>query len=308
MNNIKSIYTFFPSNDANLGLRDYEVGFLLLSLLNWKDNYGPAHLLTNTLGKKYFVELGVDNLWDEIKVVNVDKGDIDDEIFPDVYRFKALQEEETPFCLMEYDTILKEDANNTIFEGDVGLPYLEKIGEEEHVITNFIYFNNNEVLKKYLQKSLTHMKNNSKKKDLSPKEKFFLNLEINRLLLKTVKPKKVKVNYLFTTILNKDTQEEFPFTELNKLETTTLFMLSKFNREAIRNTTKVYDSDQGGWVDVYHSKRQYYLNKVRDMILIEQGMEWYELFEDIVENSTLINKTEFQKGVNFTGQDGIAAI
>ena len=152
------------------------------------------------------------------------------------------------------------------------------------------------------------MKKNSKKKDLSPKEKFFLNLEMNRLLLKTIKPKKVKVNYLFTTILNKDNQEEFPFTELNKVETTTLFMLSKFNRESIRNTAKVYDSYEKGWVESYHPKRQHYLNKVRDMILIEQGKEWYELFEDVVENSNLVDKTEFQKGVNFTGQDGIAAI
>ena len=308
MNNIKSIYTFFPTNDANLGLRDYEVGFLLLSLLNWKDNHGPSHLLTNTTGKKYFVDLGIDSLWDEIKLVNVDKGDIDDEIFPDVYRFKALMEEETPFCLMEYDTILKNDVNKNIFEGDVGLPYLEKIGEEEHVTTNFIYFSNKEHLKKYLNKCLTHMKKNSKNKDLTPKEKFFLNLEMNRLLLKSVKPKKIKVNYLFTTILNQETQDKFPFTELNKLETTTLFLLSRFNRESIRNTSKVYDSHKGGWVESYHPKRQHYLNKVKDMILIEQGKEWYGLFEDIVENSTLINKTEFQKGVNFTGQDGMAVI
>lgn len=308
MTNIKSIYTFFPVDDANLGLRDYEVGFLLLSLLNWKNNHGPVHLITNSIGKEYFVELGIDNLWDEIKVVSIDKGDINDDIFPDVYRLKALQKEETPFCLMEYDTILKDDINNKIFEGDVGLPYVEKITEEGHAVTNFIYFNNKEFLKKYLNKCLTHMKKNSKKKDLTPKEMFFLNLDMNRLLLKLVKPKNVKVNYLFTTILNKDTQDEFPFTELNKLENTTLFMLSKFNRESIRNTTKVYDSFEGGWVEAYHPKRQYYLNKVRDMILIEQGREWYELFEDIVENSSLVNKTEFQKGVNFTGQDGIAAI
>ena len=49
---------------------------------------------------------------------------------------------------MEYDTILKNDVNKNIFEGDVGLPYLEKIGEEEHVTTNFIYFSNKEHLKK----------------------------------------------------------------------------------------------------------------------------------------------------------------
>ena len=54
------------------------------------------------------------------------------------------------------------------------------------------------------------MKKNSKNKDLTPKEKFFLNLGINRLLLKLVKNNNVKVNYLFTTELNKDTQDRVP--------------------------------------------------------------------------------------------------
>ena len=152
------------------------------------------------------------------------------------------------------------------------------------------------------------MKNNSKKKDLSPKDKFFLNLEMNRILLKLVEEEKIKVNYLFTTLLDKNTQDEFPFTELDKLETTTLFILTKFNRESIRNKAKVYDSFEGGWVDSYHPKRQYFLDKVRDMILIEQGKEWFELFEDIITDSPLVDKTAFQKGVNYTGQDGIAAI
>ena len=38
MNKIKSIYTFYPIKDGDLLLSDYEIGFLLLSLLNWKDN------------------------------------------------------------------------------------------------------------------------------------------------------------------------------------------------------------------------------------------------------------------------------
>ena len=231
---------------------------LLLSLLNWKDNHGPAHLITNTRGKEYFVELGIDNLWDVIKVVDIEKGDIDDDIFPDVYQWKILEKEETPFCLMEYDTILKKDVNKVVFEGDVGLPYIEKVGEDTHASTNFIYFNSQDFLKKYIKKCLTYMKDNSKDKDRTPKEKFFLNLGINRLLLKLVENKNVKVNYLFTTELNNNTQNDFPFTELNNLQTTTLFMLSRFNRESIRNTTKVYDSHEGGWVDTFHSKRQYY--------------------------------------------------
>ena len=308
MKKIKSIYTFYPIKDGDLLLRDYEIGLLLLSLLHWKDTYGPAHLITNEKGKEYFVELGVDNLWDDIKVLDIKKGVIDDEIFPDVYRIKALEKEETPFCLMEYDTILKYDVNKNIFDGDIGLPYIEKIGEEEHVITNFIYFNNIEFLKKYSKKCLTYMKKNSKNKDLTPKEKFFLNLGINRLLLKLVKNNNVKVNYLFTTELNKDTQEEFPFTELNKLETTTLFMLSKFNRDSIRTTSKVYDSREGGWIDSFHPKRQYYLDKVRDMILIEQGQEWYKMFEEIVKDSPLVDNTTFQTGVYYKGTDGMATI
>ena len=42
------------------------------------------------------------------------------------------------------------------------------------------------------------------------------------------------------------------------------------------------------------------------MIIIEQGMEWHEVFEDVVKDSPLVDKTTFEKGVNFTGRDGIA--
>jgi|TARA_R110000803_G_scaffold112533_1_gene180866 hypothetical protein len=308
MTKIKSIYTFYPTKDKELLLCDYEVGLLMLSILNWKDNYGPAHLITNEKGKEYFVEIGIDHLWDNIKVVSVEKGEIDDEIFPDVYKFKILEKEETPFCVIEYDTILKDDVNKMLFDGDIGLPYVEKVGETKHVADNFIYFKDSDLLGKYVKKSITYMKKNSKEKELTPKESFFVNLGINRILLKLVENKKVKVNYLFTTELNPSTQNEFPFTELNKLETTTLFMFTKFNRESIRNKTKVYDSQEGGWVDSYHPKRQHYLNKVRDMVLIEQGIEWYEIFEEIVKDNPLVSNTDFEKGIYFTGQDGRVVI
>ena len=152
------------------------------------------------------------------------------------------------------------------------------------------------------------MKKNSKNKDITPKEKFFLNLGINSMLLKLVKNKNIKVNYLFTTELNNDTQDKFQFTELNKLETTTLFMLSRFNRESIRKMSKVYDSHKGDWVEEYHPKRQYYLEKVRDMILIEQGPEWYKMFEEIVKDSPLVDNTTFKAGVYYKGTDGMAII
>ena len=64
-----------------------------MSILNWKSNYGTAHLITNDKGKKYFVELGIDNLWDKIKLVELESGDICTDIFPDVYRIKALEKE-----------------------------------------------------------------------------------------------------------------------------------------------------------------------------------------------------------------------
>ena len=317
MNKVKGIYTFYPIKDEDLQLRDYEVGLLMMSILNWKSNYGTAHLITNDKGKKYFVDLGIDNLWDKIKLVELESGDICTDIFPDVYRIKALEKEKTPFCLMEYDTIIKRGIDKSKFEGDVFLPYIETSGKEKYAITNFMYFNNQGLLKNYIKECLKYMQDNSNIIPTSPliavsnpippplcvdttdKEKFFLNLGLNNLLLNLVDKKNIKVNYLITKELNDDTRTEFPFTELSKVENITLFMLSRLNRETIRNMSKIYDSREKKWVDSYHMKRQYYIDKVRETLLITQGNEWSLLFEEVIKDSPLVDITAFHKGVQF---------
>ena len=314
MKNIKGIYTFIENED-NFKLCDYEIGILMISVMKWAKLYGPTKLFTNQKGFDYLTEVGIIDLWGE-----VDKELLEGvsrlELITDLYKIKVMKSMDLPFALLERDTYIPEElggGSEDFWDADLIFPYIEKNGEEEFPITNFVYFNNQEVMDEYIKK-VEKLEEETKNLEVheSPEEIFKFNIKLNfKLFTDFLKDKKLKINYIFTDPLvnNKPIWDvtfppSWPFTTINDPLTGPIFFLSRGSRNQIRTRTKIYNSQKKNWVLEQDGRREKLYEDIKRFIFLEEGKETLELLTDIIDNEEVIDKTKWEKG-NKWGQSVI---
>ena len=302
MKKIPGIYTFIEDED-NFKLCDYEVALLMVSVMKWTKLYGPTKLFTNQKGFDYLTEVGIIDLWGEVDKEVLEGLDGIDKL-TDTYKIKVIKSIKTPFVLLERDTYISEElggGDKDFWDADFIFPYVEKNGEEEFPITNFIYFNNQEIVNTYSDSVEKLVENNPPLN--SPEEIFRFNIKINFELFKDfLKDENLHINYIFTDPFasSKPTWDvtyppAWPFTTINDPLTGPIFLLTRGNRIQIRNRVKIYNSQKKEWVWEQDSRREDLYENIKKFIFVEEGKEAMELLEDIVDNEEVIDKTKWEK-------------
>lgn len=314
MKNVKGIYTFIEDED-NFKLCDYEIAILMISVMKWAKLYGPTKLYTNQKGFEYLSEIGIIDLWGE-----VDKELLEDisglERITDTYKIKIMKNMELPFALLERDTYISEElgvGSEDFWESDLIFPYIEKNDKEEFPVTNFVYFNNEDVINEYIKKVDKLVKETSSLEiHESPEEIFKFNISLNFKLFKGfLENDKLKINYIFTDplanskpICDVTFPPSWPFTTIQDPLTGPIFFLSRGSRIQIRNKSRIYNSQKKEWVLEQDSRRVDLYEDVKKFMFLEEGKESIDLLEDIIDNEEVVDKTKWEKG-NKWGQSVI---
>lgn len=88
---------------------DFELLTMVLSALKWREKNGEIHLITDTLGKQYYKETGLDILWksvsDELKFI---PQSINPHVFWAAGKIFALKNQKAPIAVLDTDFIVWE--------------------------------------------------------------------------------------------------------------------------------------------------------------------------------------------------------
>jgi hypothetical protein len=144
------IHVFYP-NDKRAGIRweesekkyvknendfenqfiiyDFEVPIITLSILNWKKFNGKIKLYTNDNGYEMFQSLNLIDYYDEVDITTIDdqldKYEIDDNVFWACYKLLVLETLKTPFTILDLDLYLETTLNKKFLNADIGLLHFE---------------------------------------------------------------------------------------------------------------------------------------------------------------------------------------
>lgn len=88
-------------------LPEYELLTTILSALEWKKHNGSIRMVTDTAGAKFYEEIGLTSLWDE---VDTSLDEISDKVDPVLFwaagKLYALQKMKTPIVMLDTDLIV----------------------------------------------------------------------------------------------------------------------------------------------------------------------------------------------------------
>jgi hypothetical protein len=155
---------------------DQDLLYTIMSVGYWKKFNGPTKLYTDKVGFDYYRKNNMLKLWDEIDVLKLEKYDkVDAGQFWTSGKSYCIGIEETPFCFMDLDFMVRQKLPDWVFNSDITIPYWEiprgyyfptkeQYDEVKHwkpsedysysmmvPNTSFLYINNKEVQSDYLK-------------------------------------------------------------------------------------------------------------------------------------------------------------
>ena len=158
---------------------DQEILYTILSVGYWKKFNGPTKLYTDDSGYQYYKKLGMLGLWDEIDVDTLNNYNyIDGGQFWTSGKSYCIGLEKNPFVFLDLDFIVRQKLPDWVFSSDVCIPYWEiprgyyyPTRDQYDIIkhwkpkdnfsydmlipnTSFLYVNNVDVQKEYLEEHL----------------------------------------------------------------------------------------------------------------------------------------------------------
>lgn len=165
-------------------LRDFDVLTLILSVLKWQEHNGKIHLITDDVGYEVYKKLGLITLWDSVdkQILTELPSDIDPVNFWASNKIHALPYLKPPFFTMDMDFIVWKNIkpfyegkkvvathHEAIFEHTY--PGKEIVAVEDYewdetlnwevepLNTAFTYWNDEDVINDYVEKSFHYMRN-----------------------------------------------------------------------------------------------------------------------------------------------------
>ncbi len=214
-------------SDNQYYIEDFEILTTILSALKWRQYNGSIKMYTDNLGKAYYDELGISDIWDE--GINVDvleniKLNINTDVFWAFGKILALSQETSPCVIFDTDLIVWNNISHLINAElmafhreplelvDTYVPQ-EKlkvppdyVWEEWDWTANpcnaaLLYFGSNKIKDYFTDRALLFMHNNPAKKEEKPTHMVFAE---QRLLVMCAKKIGVEIRYFLDEIFAKN--------------------------------------------------------------------------------------------------------
>ena len=138
-------YMSYWCNKNTKNISEYLIDIHRLSVFLVKKHYKECHLITDSLSKPYFEDVGFTSITTELDALN----DIESNNWAlgKLYSYKFLSEKGVPFCHIDYDVFLWNKLPDKIFESEIFAQNIEKkvydtyafdIFKKHHKSKNFI--------------------------------------------------------------------------------------------------------------------------------------------------------------------------
>jgi hypothetical protein len=171
--------------DSNeYGIVDYELLIQKVATLRAKKHIGKTKLYTDSIGYNFYEKMGMLNLWDEIDIetlntFNNENKEISAGRFWTTGKSIVIGKQTEPFIFLDNDFIIRDELPNWVFDYDlvhthweiqrgeffVSSQQINEIGGIDDFVqnmlmpnTSFLYINNTELSKDYLDKHLSIIK------------------------------------------------------------------------------------------------------------------------------------------------------
>lgn len=117
------------SRGGQVKLGDFELLTMVLSALKWREKNGDIKLYTDSIGKHYLLEHGLQDVWNEIDTALDGFHDlgIDENVFWAGAKLYALSLVDAPCVIVDLDFILWQYIDFTAYEKDIAVIHLEDI-------------------------------------------------------------------------------------------------------------------------------------------------------------------------------------
>ncbi len=116
---------FFVHNSGEYSVEDFEILTTILSALKWQEKNGSIKMVTDTVGREYYIRNGMEALWDGGIEAALDNIHENPYMFWAAGKLHALSRENAPVAVIDTDFIVWEEI---LFDK---LPQLAVIHDEE---------------------------------------------------------------------------------------------------------------------------------------------------------------------------------
>ena len=327
---IKDRYTQrTKENGDEVVMDDYEILTLVTSSFYWKKNIGPTKLYTDKKGLEFLkglIDLGV---WDEVDSETLEEfyknKNVNHRQFFAASKLYAISNEQTPFCSVDIDLLYRGNGKK-LCKGELTTLHLEKItksayptikkfkeGDKSNILKKYkwrkktaincglIYFNNQELVDRYVKESLDFMCENPTPFDENDGKATIMTLVEQRLLGEIANNMKIKVKSLVKSPFN----NEQPLDFINETyHTLGIVAENRFNGQGVglngevihlwghkgflSSDLKVWDSILGGMKSEENENRLFLIFNLKTSLKSlddELDLNIYDKIMDVISNN-----------------------
>ncbi len=130
-------------HNGSIVFPDYEQLTAILSALEWQKHNGSISMLTDSRGKAFFEEIGINKAWNEIVPVLDDlPEDIDPFLFWAAGKLAALKTMPSPCVMLDTDLIIWDCIEDTVSRYDITAAHSESLNPDVYPEPDFFRFDN----------------------------------------------------------------------------------------------------------------------------------------------------------------------
>lgn len=142
---MRAFQTLRTKNKSDFHLADFEIFTLILSALEWRKHNGEIFLYTDTRGKKFFDEVGISDIWNDVSIALDGRKfiNIDENIFWAASKIFALHLQKLPCVVVDLDFIVWQKLDFEKFQSDIAVIHRESTNLPCYPDKNYFRFKNN---------------------------------------------------------------------------------------------------------------------------------------------------------------------
>ncbi len=129
--------SLYAKGKTEYEMQDYDLLTMILSVLKWQQNNGPARMIADKPAREYLQKLGLENLFDD----GFDELSVPKKISPNVYwaagKLCALQKMPGPCTMIDLDLIIWQNLEPFFDSCDVGVIHKEELRSEVYPSPSF---------------------------------------------------------------------------------------------------------------------------------------------------------------------------
>lgn len=131
---------FINKINAPYAIEDFELLTTILSALNWRRHNGKISMLTDSTGAEYYRRIGIDCIWDDLKII-LDDVDVNPDVFWAAGKLFALSTVKAPVAIIDTDFIVWEPIDFNLL-ADVTVIHFEDLYPDVYPPKEYFHMKN----------------------------------------------------------------------------------------------------------------------------------------------------------------------